>query len=409
MRGCIVKRGPKSWAVKVYLGRDPQTGKDRQKWFSYRRREDAEKHLAQLLTQIHGGATIAITRQRVAEYLEDWRRGHEPHVAPTTAVSYRDTIRKHLAPVFGHVPLPRLSPQAIRDYITQKLAAGLSETTVRYHVFVLHEALQQAVRDGLLARNPCDLVQAPRKLRPQMQVLDEEQVRLFLAEAKRSSPHYRLYLAALTTGMRQGELLGLRWRDLELTLGVASIQQTFYRLGGSKRDGRPTQQLFKAPKTDRARRPVALPSMLVEELRVLRTEQQEQRRLFGSEYAADLDLVFCQPNGKPLHGHNVTRRDLQRVLELRGMREEARSRGVPENALPKGLPRIRFHDLRHCHATLLLQQGVHPKVVQERLGHSTISMTLDTYSHVVPGMQEQAVQNLQSRLFGIELGSVTLP
>lgn len=138
--------------------------------------------------------------------------------------------------------------------------------------------------------------------------------------------------------------------------------------------------LFKPPKTDKGRREVALPSVLVEELRALREEQSEYRRLLGADYE-DHSLIFCQTNGRPMHAHNIVRRDFHKVLE--------RTR----------LPRIRFHDLRHCHATLLLQQGVHPKVVQERLGHTTIGMTLDTYSHVMPGMQEKAVAALETRLF----------
>jgi len=221
-------------------------------------------------------------------------------------------------------------------------------------------------------------------------------VRLFLAEAKRFSPYYRLYLAAVTTGMRQGELLGLRWRDVDLTLGVASVQQTFYRLNGK---GIEQKQLFKQPKTAKSRRQVDLAPFLIEELRVMREEQKALRKEFGPLYE-DHDLVFCQSNGKPLHARNIVRRDIRNTLSLKGLRAESLSRGVAEDLLPKPLPKIRFHDLRHCHATLLLQQGVHPKVVQERLGHSTIAMTLDTYSHVMPGMQRQAVADFAERLFG---------
>lgn len=207
---------------------------------------------------------------------------------------------------------------------------------------------------------------------------------------KRSSPHYRLYLAALLTGARQGELLGLRWQDVDLTYGVASIQQTFYRLG--------RQLLFNEPKSAKARRTIALLPTLVEELRRQREDQKENRRLLGPDYN-DYGLVFCQPNGLPLHGHNVTQMDLQRVLALKGLRGELRAKGIPEESLPKGLRRLRFHDLRHSHATLMLQQGEHPKVVSERLGHAGVGITLDTYSHVLPGMQEQAVSRLEARLF----------
>jgi integrase len=240
---------------------------------------------------------------------------------------------------------------------------------------LLHAALRHAVRWGLLVRNPCDMVDPPRRVTPEMRVLDEEQVRLFLAEARRSSPHYTLYLAAILTGMRQGELMGLRWRDVDFVVGVASIQQTFYQMG--------KQQFFKEPKTPRARRNVALPKAMIEELRRGREQQAGYRALFGSEYQ-DHDLIFCQPNGKPLRANNIVRRDFKWVLKR------------------AGLPQIRFHDLRHCHATLLLRHGVHPKIVQERLGHATPAFTLQVYSHVLPGLQAEAAEVLGSRLLNGE-------
>jgi integrase len=296
----------------------------------------------------------------------------------------------HLAPVLGHVPLARLSPQAIQGYYSAKLAAGLSPSTLRRHAAVLHVALRHAVRWGLLVRNPCDMTDPPRPRRTEMRVLDDEQVRLFLGEAKRSSPYYLLYLAALTTGMRQGELLGLRWQDVDLTLGAIAVRQTFYRLG--------KQQLFKEPKSAKARRSVSTPVVLSAALRRFRAEQDARRQELGEEYE-DRGLVFCQENGRPLHAHNITQGDLQRVLKLTTLRKDLLEQGVPEAALPKPLPRIRFHDLRHSHATMLAQQGVHPKVVQERLGHGTPAFTLSVYSHVLPGMQEEAIRQLEGRFF----------
>jgi len=211
-----------------------------------------------------------------------------------------------------------------------------------------------------------------------MRVWDEEQVRLFLAEARRSSTNYVLYLMAVLTGMRRGELLGLRWQDLDLTLGMASVRQTFIRLG--------KRQIFREPKSATSRRTVALPEVLVGELRQLRNRQIERRTLLGTEYE-DHDLVFCQPNGKPLHAHNLVRRDFRGIIKR------------------VGLPRIRFHDLRHSHATHMLRQGVNPKVVQERLGHSSPAFTLSIYSHVLPGMQEEAARLVAARLMGRDLDS----
>ncbi len=377
MAGQVIQRGERTWLVRVYLGRDSTTRKRRfLNKTIHGTKKDAQRYLNGVLRDRDTGALVTPSKITISEFLTRWLCDYAAGaVGPVTFASYRDIIRLHLAPALGDFPLQRITPQAIQGYFSRKLEQGLSSTTVRYHAMILHEALKHAVKWGLLVRNPADMVDPPRRNRREMRVLDEEQVRLFLAEAKRSSRYYSLYLAAITTGMRQGELLGLRWKDVNLGLGVASIQQTFYRLGG--------KPLFKEPKTAKARRTIALLPVLIDILQRIREEHEEHRRRLGDGYE-DNGLVFCQRNGTPLHANDIVKRDFRRVL--------ARA----------GLPRIRFHDLRHCHATLLLQQGVHPKVVQERLGHANISMTLDIYSHVVPGMQEKAAQVLENRLFGRE-------
>jgi integrase len=218
-----------------------------------------------------------------------------------------------------------------------------------------------------------------------MHVLDQEQTQLFLAAARRyygektlrGTPKrqnlYPLFLAAVLTGARQGELLGLTWKALDLMLGAMAIQQTFYRVG--------KEQVFKQPKTDNSSRSINLPPILVEELRQVRRDQDERRRHFGPQYE-DHDLVFCQENGKPLHGRNLTRRDLKQILKR------------------AKLPGIRFHDLRHGRATLGLKNGEHPKIVSEILGHSSVAFTMQTYSHVLPGMQAEAARKLEESLLG---------
>lgn len=372
IRGHIGRRG-RGFVLVIDIGRDPVTGKRRQKWYQHRTRQEAETHRVELLSLMYGGNFVPDSKLTVGEFLQRWLRDYASGaVAPTTFARYREIIQLHLTPALGSYPLGRLSPLAIQGYFRDRLERGLSSTTVRHHAMLLHEALRHAVRWGLLTRNPCDMVDPPRRRPAEVRVWDEEQVRLFLAQAKRASPYYRLYLAAVTTGMRQGELLGLCWRDVDLAMGTASVRRTFYRLG--------KEPVFKEPKTQKARRTVALFGLLVEELRHLREEQAELRRLLGPRYE-DNDLVFCQHNGKPLRANNIVRRDFRSVLKQ------------------AGLPRIRFHDLRHCHATMLLRQGAHPKVVQERLGHSTPAFTLHVYSHVLPGIQEQAARALESSLF----------
>jgi integrase len=390
MRGCIIKPTGrrKSWSVRLYVI-DPQTGAKHRQWFSFPTRTEAEAHLADMLAKIHGGGTVPVTRQTVAEFLRTWLDKRAGAVRETSHESYGQIVNGHLIPALGQAPLRGLTPLAVQGYITTKLAGRkdtqgkwtakpLAAGTVRKHLAVLREALGHAVKWGLLARNICDLVEKPRVARTDMHVWDQEQTQVFLAEAKRSSAYFPLYLTAVSTGMRAGELLGLRWSSIDFLFGTAHVERTFYRMGG--------KQLFQEPKTDKGRRVVDLLPTVVEVLRELKAKQDALKREIGSMYT-DLGLVFCQPDGKPLHLCNIARRDFQRVTKK------------------AKLPRIRFHDLRHSHATDLLAHGEHPKVVQERLGHYDPAFTLRIYSHVLPGMQAQAAARLETRLFGTVVGA----
>ncbi len=196
---------------------------------------------------------------------------------------------------------------------------------------LLHKILQIAVRKKFLPDNPADTVEnKPENRVLKIRTLDEEKVKLFLGEARRSSPYYRLYLTALLTGLRAGQLLGLRWGDVKPD-GSATIERAFYRLGGSKKEGRPTQMLFNSPKSKKVRT-VALPPLLVEELRALRVEQNEQRKMLCDQYYDyDHDLVFCQANGKPLHLNDLRRGDFRSVLK----------RGPPADQVPRPTPYCR--------------------------------------------------------------------
>ena len=323
---------------------------------------------------LQGGAGIPPSRLLLGDYLRQWIKDYATGaVAPTTLDRYKSLSRIHIEPALGYVPVTKLTPQAIQAYLSKKLSGNLSPSTVHHIYRLLYQALRHGVRWGMLLRNPADAVDPPRRRNPEVRVWDEEQTKLFLGEAKRSSKYYPLYLAAALTGMRQGELLGLRWRDVDLALRVISIQQTFYQLG--------KQQLFKEPKTSKARRTVALPDVLIDQLRALKEQQKQHRAFHGQDYV-DHDLVFCQSNGRPLRANNIVRRDFRKITKL------------------AGLPKIRFHDLRHSHATHLLRQGENPKVVQERLGHSSPAFTLSVYSHVLPGMQDQAARRLADRVLG---------
>ena len=380
MRGHLVKRSPSSWTVVTELGRDPQTGKRKQQWQSVKgSKKQAEKVLADLLHRLDTGDFVKPTRRTVADFLRQWLKDYAwPNLAPRTAEGYEHIINQHIIPSLGSLTLSRLTPQHLQQYYSEKLASGRldgkggqSAKTVHNHHTTLHAALKDAVRWGLLSRNPADGVEPPRFQRPEMKVLDEFEIRTFL-EAAKDTPYYALFYTALYTGMRRSELLALRWSDVDLNLAQVSVTRTLHRLRSSG------TMVFRPPKTAKSRRMIALPPSAAI---VLRGHQQQQEGicvLMGTTLQAD-SLVFCQPDGEPQQPDTVTH-------------------GWKKLARRTGLRGIRLHDSRHTHATIMLKQGVHPKIVQERLGHSTIQITLDTYSHVAPGLQEAAAARFDEGL-----------
>ena len=324
MRGSIVKRQWKrtvSWSVVVDQNADPRTGKRRQRWTTHKTRREAEAFLAATLAQTQIGTGVPSTRIRLQEYLPEWLEAARSRIRPTTWLAYSYCVRQHIVPELGDIPLLRLTAQAIEGWLLRMQAKQLSPATVHQAFRVLRTALRQALTWGMIPRSPLSLVRSPRFPTREMRVWDEEQIRLFLAEAKRSSRYYTLYLAALMTGMRQGELLGLRWTNIDWAFSRVSINHTLTRVH--------RQVDFREPKSRRSRRTVALPPVLVEALKELQTVQEERRRQLRDRYE-NRDLVFCQQDGRPLHGHNVTQRDFRRIIRR------------------ASLPRIRFHDLRHC-------------------------------------------------------------
>lgn len=373
MRGCIVKRGKNAWALVIELPRDP-TGKRRQKWYPHQTRREAEVHLTQIKSAMDGGLYAPPTKLTVAEYLDQWLHDYaDSHVGPLTLANYRMIIDRHLKPAFGTDPLLTLSGQAIDRYCGAKVRTGLAPSTVQKHYVLIHEVLEQAVRWGLLMRNAADQATPPRAEPFDSQPWDEEETRLFLGEAKRSSRYYPLYLTAILTGMRLGELLGLRWEDVDLATNQIQIRQSVSRLG--------KQILFKKPKSRSSQRTIALPAAVGEALRDVQRAQAEARAFFGDEYR-DHGLVFCQPNGNPLHGHNLTQRDFRSVITRAKVR------------------RIRFHDLRHGHCSALARAGVSIKVAQERMGHSNPALTLRVYTHTLAGQHEEAARAVEGLLLG---------
>lgn len=370
MRGHITKRGKDSYSVVIRRGKDPNTGKYIQSWFTVKgTKKDAEKKLAELLHQLDNGVFMKPGKTTLAEFLEKWLKDYAwANLAPRTAEGYEYIIRCHIIPSLGKMILTQIKPEHIQRYYSVKLSSGrqdgegLSARSVRHHHMCLHTTLQSAMKWGLLARNPTDAVDPPHCQRAEMHTLSEDEIRTLL-EAAKSTPYYPLFYMALFTGMRRSELLALRWYDIDLALCQVSVSRTLHVLSKGNVVIRPT-------KTAKSRRLVALSPSTTLVLQDHR-EKQEALRILSGTTLKDEDYVFSQPDGKPLLPNTVTHNWIKLARRT-------------------GLNGIRLHDARHTHASLMLKQGVHPKIVQERLGHASIQVTLDTYSHVAPGLQEAA-------------------
>ena len=373
MRGHIKKRGRDTYSVIVSQGSDPATGRRRQTWRTVRgSKRDAEAVLTQLLAQKDSGIDLPPGRVTIAVYLGRWLESYaRPNTRPRTYESYELLIRKHTLPLLGRLPLAKLAPSHLQQLYADRLRAGLSPMTVRHLHAVLHKAFGDAVTWGLAGRNVVDAVSPPRAPRREIQTLSSEQARAFL-DAASGDRLEALYVVALTTGMRQGELLGLPWSAVDLERGTVQVRGSLQRT----RDNRPA---IVEPKTPSSRRQVMLTRTATAALRRHRTRQLEERLRLGPAWN-ESDLVFTSEIGTPLSATNLVRRSFRRLLER------------------AGLPRIRFHDLRHTAATLLLGEGQHPKLVADMLGHSRISTTLDLYSHTTPAMHREAAEVLDALL-----------
>ncbi len=381
MRGSIVRRG-QSYSVVIDLGRDPQTGRRRQRWHSgYRTRRDAERAAADLVGSVNRGAYVPRTRQTLGEYVGEWLAATEATVRPSTGYSYTRNLGLHVLPYLGSVPLASLDAGDLNGLYARLLiegrkdhaGGGLSPRSVRYVHTIVHRALKDAVRWGRLTRNAADAADPPRASssgRPELVTWSAAELRAFL-DGVRGDRLYPAYLLLATTGMRRGEALGLRWSDLDLDGRRAAVRQTVIAVKH--------EAVFGTPKTAKGRRLVTLDAGTVAALREHRKRQTAERLQMGAGWT-DLGLVFCRVDGAPLHPERFTRSFSDRVRQL-------------------GLPKIRLHDMRHGWATMALSAGVHPKVVQERLGHSSIGVTLDIYSHVTAGLHGDAAETVAALVF----------
>jgi integrase len=354
-----------TWYATVELSRDPMTGKRRQKHVSAPTRKACEAKIAQLIERDDRGEAMAASKLTVAQYLDQWARAIEPTVKISTITGYRHKMNAHIVPLIGHIQIGRLAPLHVQGVIAKLLDRGLSPTTVHHSYTILSTALRQAVKWGVVERNVCLAVDPPRKARPDLKTWTRDEAARVLAAAEGRELE-ALWRLALTTGMRRGELLGLRWIDVDLQRGVLAIRHTLVQ-------GASSALVSSAPKSASGQRSIVIGPDDIECL----TRHRDRQRLARTPNPAG--LVFISPNGNPVHQH-VLAKQFERLIEA------------------AGVPRIRFHDTRHTSATLLMEAGVHAKIVAERLGHSSIAITLDRYSHVAESIQQVAALMLNDHL-----------
>lgn len=352
------------------------TGPDgKRRYFYGKTKTSVREKLNKALLDKQRGTLVVKSHQLFGQYLLEWLEYHvRPILRARTYERYEEIARIHVIPQLGKIKLQDLKPQHIRALLAKKLDQGLSTSTVSIIHRVIHKSLDDAMRSDIVAHNVCDVVRSPRERRKEVKALTPAQARKLLETAK-GHPLEAVFVLALTTGMRRGELFGLKWQDIDLNRGVLQVRRILSRVPTKVR-GESREVFAEAEtKTEQSRRSIVLTPIALDALVKHRVSQNKQRQAVEAAWQ-DNDYVFCGPDGRCLNPNHVSSIQFKALLEA------------------AGLPNIRFHDLRHSAATLLLSQHVHPKVVQEILGHSKISMTMDIYSHVLPTMQEDAMNKL---------------
>lgn len=371
MKGSIKERSPGKWAIIVDLP-DPETGKRRRKWHSFEgTKRQAQEECARIVSAIKHGGYTEPTKTTLADYLDRWLEHEKSSVSPKTLERYGEIARKNIVPLLGDVTLSKLKTERIDAAWSKALESGrrngkggLSPRTVHHMRRVLIKALNQAVTWEMIPKNPAAASKPPKVERKAMSAYGAATTGELL-EAVRPTRIYAPVLLAVMCGLRRGEIIALRWKNVDLTNRTIAVVETAEQIKGVVR--------LKETKSGLSR-VVSLSTTVVEELRAHRIRQAEEQLRLGIRLDDD-SFVVAQVDG--------------RILQPRSLTHE-----WTRITAKTGLPRIRFHDLRHSHATQMLAAGVHPKIAQERLGHSTIAITLDLYSHVMPGMQADAAEQV---------------
>jgi integrase len=364
--GSIYQRQDGRWCAQVSLGYKPG-GKPHRKLLYGKTRVDVSEAMKRTLRDQQLGLTIASEKQTVAQFLTDWLENSvKPKNKQLTYRSYEWIIRIHLIPGLGRLPLVKLTPQRLQAFINERHASGLSAATVKHINATLRAALSQAHRWQVVHQNAAKLITLPRSVRYEPTILTADQAKELLAFL-RDHRHEALFTAALTLGLRRGETLGLRWCDIDLEKGTLQVCHSLERVKGEG-------LRLSEPKSDRAKRVLRIPQICLIALQKQKLVQDQERAWAGSKWHHD-GFVFTTRLGTPMHPDEISHL-FQKVLT------------------DAGLPSVRFHDLRHSCATLLLSLGVPAKLVQETLGHSSYQLTMDTYSHMIPALRNEVADRM---------------
>jgi len=368
-RGQIVPKGDGCYLIRFFLGRTPDKRRKYSSRIVYGNYRKAEQELTKVFREIDTQTFAEPSRQTLAEYLDRWLETTAPlSVSERTLEDYRTRLKLDVVPNIGAIRLDRLSMQDVQSVSAAQSSRGLSPRTVRYTHAVLRQALEKAVIGGLLIRNPAQHVVMPKQRRTELKVLSHQQVSRFLVVTD-NSPWHALWSVLLLGGLRPSEALALRWSDLE---------DNRLRISRALKKVKNNRYAIDSPKTERSRRAVFLPDAAIRALREHRVRQNIHALSAGENFERN-ELIFPNSNGRIM--------DLAKVRRL-----------FKQSLADAELPQVRLYDCRHSHATMLLGAGENPKIVSERLGHTTVSMTLDTYSHVLPDMQQATAERIDRLL-----------
>ena len=366
LMGYVKKEGA-SWFYSTDLGPDPITGKRRRKKKrGFNTKRDAEKALALVEADVYKGSYFEPSSIEFQDHIKNWYKSKRNNINVHTAETYEVYINNRIIPSLGHVPLSKVSPVLLQNFVNELKEEGLASATIKKVYNILKGSLDFAVNMELISSNPITKIQLPKDKKKEMNVWDVKEINAFLqaASQERLYPAFQL---ALTTGMRRGEILGLRWKDIDFDNASLCVRQTL------SHDGK---HFLTGAKTLSGVRNIKLSNETLIMLKKQKTTIAKEKLICGPNYE-DYDLIICSTKGTPINPSNL-KRTYHRIISM------------------ADVPLIRFHDLRHTHATMLLSQGIHAKVISERLGHSNIKTTLDIYSHVLPSMQEEAANKIDA-------------